>query len=829
MKKIIIMLITLLMSLSLVSALSVNNETQSLYQFENNNQDSLTSLTLVNVTAFDSSTVIRGSFSADVDNDRQFLPSTLNTSFSYTFWARVRDSAQQDFMSTESLGGFANGDMILRFDAGSDLRLITKEGGSSTVISFGAYNLNQWYHLGVTFNAGTNNIKFYVNGSLIGTTNDDVTDMNPYFLGRPRDGDKLPNALLDEFSIWNNTLSDADITNIFNNGVTLPSTAPIVNISAPTSGQFLDDLNFTLNTTTNILANLTFSLNGAANVSLCNNCNSSSSIILGSEGSNTIEVFGTNGGGVGTSQVTFTLDSLNPSLNVTLPSEFNSYTGFDFSNFISFSDPNIDTCVVSISGESNTICTDSSYTFVNNGNHTINVTVTDLAGNTNSSLNNLMLVNPVQLFNFQRQNGSAITNFVFAGLNFSTQANFSTFNDIISFGSNTLLFEKLGFASTNVSFNLNSTSDINLTTVVTESKIVVRIFDRQTNALLTGLTQITIQATQGFNGSTSSGLLNISNINFLNEQYQILAEHVGYTSETAFFNYDNQETLTVDIFMLNATATNAGTIQIIVKNSLSQLIESAICSALEWRPSESAFVSVAQGLTNVNGETLLNIELNTIIYEFSCTKDQFTTITNAQIVQVDLSSLTIILNDVILAPVPLFPNLATSLTNSSINATHQLVTYTFADSDGLTTEACLQSFLVNGNRQTFVQENCVSSSTGSILLTVNINQTADVLVRGVLTTPDVLDFVTDTLTFKGTGDISFSLAAIGMDILIPTIFILLGLGLGILLSNINIAITLMAVGAWMAVAFVPTVIGGSIAMFITVIVGLMLYGGFDKK
>ena len=59
-----------------------------------------------------------------------------------------------------------------------------------------------------------------------------------------------------------------------------------------------------------------------------------------------------------------------------------------------------------------------------------------------------------------------------------------------------------------------------------------------------------------------------------------------------------------------------------------------------------------------------------------------------------------------------------------------------------------------------------------ILLTVNINQTSDILIKGVLTTPSVIDYVTDTLTFKGTGDISFQFAAIGLDVLIPTIFII---------------------------------------------------------
>ncbi len=526
---------------------------------------------------------------------------------------------------------------------------------------------------------------------------------------------------------------------------------------------------------------------------------------------------------------TIHFDKTPPSLSVNLPPEYGFYDNFNFSNFITVSDLNLVSCIVTVSNETTTTCTNTSYSFEFNGNHTINVTATDTAGNINSSLNNIMLINPIQLFNFQLSNGTSITDYIFGGLNFSTTANISTYGSIISIGSNTLLFEKLGFSSTNVTFTVNLTSRINLTTNITQSTIVLRIFNRETLALLTGLTTITLEATTGFNGTTTTGLLNISNINFISEQYQILAEHAGFSPETVFFNYDNQETITLDIFMLNSSSPDAGTITLIVKNTLSQLVESAICSALEWRPAESAFVSVAQGLTNVNGETRLNIELNTKIYKFSCTKQTFTTVTNAQIIQLDGTTLDIILNDILLIPTTLFPNLVTSLTNSSINSTHQLVTYTFADSDGLVTEGCLQSFFVNGNRQTFDQENCVNTPTGSILLTVNINQTSDILMKGILTTPAITDYVTNTLTFKGTGDISFQLARIGLDILIPTMFALLGLGLGVLLLNINIGVILMAVGGWLAVALVPSVMSGATAMFITVIVALMIWGGYVRR
>ncbi len=474
-------------------------------------------------------------------------------------------------------------------------------------------------------------------------------------------------------------------------------------------------------------------------------------------------------------------------------------------------------------------CTFSTLTLTNQsiGDHTISFK--SLSGAGSVFTNQTFEIQPFQFFRFNDTNtNTLITNYTFGGVD--SVGNLVTLDARnFTFGNNTLTFEKVGFISSNFTIVFNNTMQINDTIDVNIATIVLSIFNRETLDLLNGTTFITLQSSVGFNGTTTTGLLNISNTNFLSEQYQILAEHAGFTSENVFFNYNNQEILNVNIFMLNSTSPDTGTIQIIVKNSLSQLVESAVCSALEWRPSQSAFITVAQGLTNVNGETLLNIELNTKIYKFSCTKDVFTTVTNAQIVQIDGSSLTIILNDILLVPTTLFPNLATSLTNSSINATHQLVTYTFSDSDGLTTEGCLQSFFVNGNRQTFIEESCISSSTGSILLTVDINQSSDIRMQGVLTTPTVTDYVTDTLTFKGFGNIAFEFAKVGLDILIPTIFILLGLGLGILLLNINIAVILMATGAWLAVALVPSVMSGSIAMFITVIVGFMLWGGFTRK
>ncbi len=573
-----------------------------------------------------------------------------------------------------------------------------------------------------------------------------------------------------------------------------------------------------------------YSLDGASNVSLGNTTNTTFSLTNLSDALHNITFSLISNQGNSSLAQTFTIDTTNPVLSVFLPSDYNFYTGFNFSNYINVTDTNLDTCIITISGESSTICTDSDYDFTTNGNKTINVTATDLSGNTASSLNNIILINPFQSFQIF-SNAVQLFNFTINSIsdNGTGTAAINIFSDGLIIGSNSVLFEKLGFATTSINFTLNSTSEVNISTNVTESKIVIRIFDRENGQLLLNLTSIVIQATTGFSGNTTTGLLNISDINFISEQYQILAGHADYETETVYFNYNNQETINVDIFMLKTNSTEIGQITIIVKNSLSQFVESAVCSALEWRASESAFVSVAQGLSNVVGETMLNIQLNTVIYKFSCTKDTFTTITNAQIIQIDDSSLNIILNDVLLAPTTLFPNLVTSLTNTSINSTHQLITYNFADSDGLTTEACLNVYLVNGNRQSLNQQNCVSSATGTILLTVDTNQTSDILIQGALTTPEVLNYVTDSFTIKGIGDIAGQFKIIGLDVILPTILVLLGLGLGILLSKIEIAVVFVAIAGWVSVAFVPTIMRASIAMFISVVVGLMLWLGYNRK
>ena len=114
--------------------------------------------------------------------------------------------------------------------------------------------------------------------------------------------------------------------------------------------------------------------------------------------------------------------------------------------------------------------------------------------------------------------------------------------------------------------------------------------------------------------------------------------------------------MNLNIYMLNNNASDYGIIILKSIASTGELISSSICSALEWKSDLSAYQSVSQGETNINGETTLNIEIGTKLYKFSCTKAGITAFSVPQIVQTSGTILPIIYSTSIVTPSNLFNN-----------------------------------------------------------------------------------------------------------------------------------------------------------------------------
>jgi len=105
----------------------------------------------------------------------------------------------------------------------------TTGGTNRYITSANAYNDGQWHHGVVTFDNGNNIVRLFVDGVQIGTlsttSNPDNTGSQPlriagnaqsltedFFIGQ-----------LDEVGVWNRALTNAEITNLKNNGVFAPS------------------------------------------------------------------------------------------------------------------------------------------------------------------------------------------------------------------------------------------------------------------------------------------------------------------------------------------------------------------------------------------------------------------------------------------------------------------------------------------------------------------------------------------------------------------------------------------------------------------------------
>lgn len=835
--KVLGLLLLFLLSIMSVNALEQNSSLKMWYKLADNATDFSGfgfDGTLFNSPTFNGSAV-------DFDGVDQYIRSPLPiVSGHFT----VSTGVNVDSFDNSKFFGLFNNSRIecTVLSATTNIRC-NIQGTTQTLLSTGALSTNTWYFITQTFDDTANNHSLYLNGIRVDSashtgTVGSLTLSN--VVGASGTPDAWFNGQMRNFTFFNRSLTGSEVLDLFNNGITpAPSTTPLLTYD---NINLIND-SFFNTTLVNVALNIS-QVNSNTNINTSYFINNGSTTVTAQIGTNTQNVTGVINFSLGDAQYkvwfrsennetnvtsenfTITIDTINPVLNISGNLSSRTYT-INWSNFINFSDVNVDTCTID-TDESTTNCANSSYTWINNGNHTFNVTLNDSAGNTINSINNIFFVNPNQFFRFNFTNGTQITDFTFAGRSFVDVATIPLYD--FGIGNQTFLFDKFGLGETNISVNFNLTSAINLTTVIELATIQIFIFDRETEALINiTTTTVTLVATVGANGTTSTGLINFSSLNFISEAYQIIASNDFYNTESVFFNFNNEELLTVNIFMLNSTSPDAGTINLIVKDSNSLFIQRALCSALEWRPAQSAFISVAQGITNINGQIILNIEIGTKIYKFSCTKSGVTVTTDQQIVQTDGSTLTIILTEGELLPSTFLPNIAFSFTNSTFNATHQLLNYTFVDSDGLVNRACIRLFRQAGNNETFINETCVSTSSGSIVILVDINNSFTLTGKATVSTGTITDFVLKKLTFVGLQDIQFQLQRYHLDIFIPTILIFLALALGILSSNISLGIILMPIFSFAGAIFVPSILSATITIFILVLSGLMLWGGFNRK
>jgi hypothetical protein len=706
------------------------------------------------------------------------------------------------------------------------------------------FNTSTWYHMVVTINDTTKNKSYYQNGKLLNSTTytgSPITGTDKIILGKFTTN--YLNGRIDEFGFWNRSLNSAEITQLYNNGTGFQypfiSALTFSNISLVNNTYFntssIQINTSVLNTSTNGNENQTAYLyynNGTfINSTQYATNNLNGTLNLNSLTDNTYKIYfyaKNNQTNVTSSNYTFTIDTTVPVINNNILSEYNYYTNNNLNS--SCTDTNLLSCNISINGQNKPLNA-TSFNFTTNGNQTYNITAIDLAGNTVTE-SGVTLVNPYQYFRaYDTTNSSYITNFTVNSRESSNgYVNFTTYE--LGLGNTNFTFAKLGFPTTTATLNINTTSNINYTYNLTPAKIIISVFDRTSGNIISGSsTRIDLVSSTGYNSSTTTGYLNITNINFVNEDYIVIAQNSLYYTEPVYFTFNNQENLNLNIYMVPLNLTNYGFVTVRTLTDISQLVSGAICQALEWKPALSSYVSVAQGETNVNGEVNLNIELGTKLYKFHCSRNGDEVSSTAQIISTSGTVVPLIIEETFTETQNAFGTFKYSLTNTTFSGTQQIINLTFSDTNNLVTTGCLYAYEVHGTKRTIIgNPACASTTTGHTFLLLNVNQTYNIIVVATATTSKGIQEI-DSISFKGNGALTFLLGEYGLDIIIPVVFVIIGVSVGFMLIPQNIFVSAVAsiIMSWLSVLIVPTIISTSIATFITFVSVLIIWGGFKPK
>lgn len=568
-----------------------------------------------------------------VDLNAAVLPTGASDDFTISAWINPESSngTEASIMNQNSGGA---GRLIVNLNGSRHVRVFL---GGSSLISSTQVSLATWSYITVTRD-GTN-VSLWIDSAHIGSmSKGDGIDSTDTEIGRGSTAGNYFDGLIDEVGFWNRTITATEISDIYNSGSASRPGAP---------------------TTSTQTWNRTIS---STSLWTCQACDSDGDC------------------GFATTNRTVLVDTTAPLIDVEAPNgtlNFNAIGSNETLN-VTFTDLGLDTCLFDYNGTNVSIdgCAtgvkNSTNFILEDGNLNMTIYANDTLGNENStfiSWDYFVLQNS-QTFNTNTIEGSTESfsinytaaesptsaSLIYNGT--TTSADIDTSNFPIVIISDSIIIPNVNTES-NASFFWNivsATSNLN-TTSTNQSVAVITLdncssftnvlfnytmVDETTQDFLNGTAEnVSLEVDISiFSSDRSSQIINFSTLftqtnsnsicsqtSLFNTSNFILDSVAKYSSSGRSIEYYNirgfeidNTTVTQNITLFDVKTSEATDFQITFKNSDFVVVENALIQVNRQYVQEGVFKTVEIPITDSNGQTVVHLIRNDIVYNYIVTK-----------------------------------------------------------------------------------------------------------------------------------------------------------------------------------------------------------------
>lgn len=739
---------------------------------------------------------------------------TTTTNGTIALWVKYDSSQVNSFPRLISQGNSNSFDLAVR---DSNNRLFIQLGGFVHLDSYtNSVDDNQWTFVTVTYNS--DKVIQYKNGVLVqnvSTIIPSTTNTNDIFLGAYTTGSQNLKGSMDEVKVYTRVLTPNEVLNLYYAG--LGNNTEQVNTSGQVAYYSFEEMQ---NTKIH-----------DRNAQICIECKNKTLDFTLNAGIFSLWAFDETNN-FNTNSYLY-VDFTAPTISDNLSFEYNNGYSIDLSGYVSATDTlsGVSSCIVNFTtSNQSTTCSDTNFTFNQNGNISYNVIATDNSGNSASS-SGTIYINPTQYWYFEDSLSSPITNFTINGTNYTDYYSINLFD--LGYGNHSITFEKIGYETQTISFVFNTTSAINTTITANNARILLYIRDKQTTNLITG-TNFTVEfiSSVGLETSTTTGLVNVTNTFFQNEEYTVVITNANYETETLVFDFTNQESITLNAYMIESNNTNLGVVFVKPVNRFSKPVIGAIVKALQWNTATSTFIEVSQGVSGTDGLGRLNIILNDKLYLFTATSGGFTGQTETEEI-IDTTengkTITIIIPDESSEQNYLSEYLTTIITESfDENTNISTINFYWNDLTGISQTVCISAHRTLGNTNSLLSRNCTSGVSGEYILNFFINSSFKTTLKAEVKVGDSY-YTLKSFVHYPENNVAEVLSDLGFSVLIVPFLMIFAIGIAMTIENVYIGTFLIVIFSGLSLILAPTILTSGIVAFLGFIGWLTINYGVKRQ